>query len=478
MESKILKCLHMVAVEIATLFLWSIDKTQIPQDVANMSPEITFEKQIFDFLMESQFWSQNQMVDYQTTQLSQLLRFAYSNVPFYTQRLAPLFSKSDDINWGNWGNVPILTRMDLLNYRHEMLAGELPAGHGVIAHHEGTGTTGKPVTTTHNSLTAIVSTAAIQRAFDRHKIRYDGVFLQWIGERPLEKSNPLGDLRGPWGPAWHPDTSRGVFVEASVAFGPEQVVKMLVERRVNYISGRPLAMQAIALAAERMGVKHPLAAVSGFGTAASDEMRADCLRVFGAEIISLYASKEVYNIAHQCPESQILHVNAEMVLLEVLDDNDEPTPYGVTGRAVVTSFYNTSQPLIRYDLGDRIIMDEECSCGHKQPVIRQVVGRTAHLFRFPNGRKIAPNMGPDARANLRALAGASSYQIAQTLPNTLELRYVSDGSGREPDLAGLTALFRLHFDSGIDFSCKQIAALPLTASGKFIDYVCELPPEN
>ena len=443
-----------------------------------MSPELAFEKQLFDFLMESQFWSQNQMVDYQTSQLAQLLRFAHSNVPFYTQRLKPLFNGGDEINWESWSQIPVLTRQDLLDHRQEMLAPLLPAGHGVIAHHEGTGTTGQPVTTTHNLLTGNVSLAAIQRAFDWHNIRYDGVFLQWIGERPLEKSNPLGDLRGPWGPAWHPEASRGQFVEASVAFGPEQVVKMLKARGVNYISGRPLAMQAIALAAERMGVKHPLHAVSGFGTAASDEMRADCLRVFGAEIISLYASKEVYNIAHQCPECHNMHVNSEMLLLEVLDDNDQPVPFGTTGRAVVTSFYNTAQPLIRYDLGDRIIMDEYCSCGRKQPVIRQVVGRTAHLFRFPNGRKIAPNIGPDARANLRALAGASSYQIAQILPNTLELRYVSDGSGRAPDITALTALFRLHFDSGIDFSCKQIPALPLTASGKFIDYVCELPREN
>jgi len=452
----------------------AIDTARNEQDVVNMSRSLGFEKQIFDFLLESQHWNYEEIVAHQENQLGQLLRFARGAVPFYKDRLSVLFDDQDDIDWERWTELPILTRQDLLNKHADMLALDVPSGHGAIVTHEGTGTTGKPLKSTHNALTGIVSLAAIHRSYALHNINYDGVFLQWIGELPLEKANPLGDLRGPWGPSWHPDSKAGMFIEASVAFPPEQVVTMLVQRRVNYISGRPLAMQAIALAAERMGVKHKLAAVSGFGSAASEEMREDCRRVFGAEIISLYASKEVYNIAHQCPVSDNLHVNSEMLRIEVLDDEGRPVPYGVMGRAIVTSFYNTAQPFIRYDLGDQIIMSERCSCGHRQPVIREVVGRTVHLFRFPNGRKIAPNLGPDARASVRALAGASAYQIAQTKPNTLELRFVSDGSERKPDLAGLTALFRQYFDPSIDFSCREIATLPLTPSGKFIEYVCEL----
>jgi phenylacetate-CoA ligase len=440
-----------------------------------MSPEDDFQKQIFDFLLESQHWHHDEMVAYQRSQLRQLLRFARAEVPYYKDRLSVLFDENDDIDWDRWNEIPILTRQDLLNHHDQMRAPSVPKGHGLTADHEGTGTTGKPVKTTHNTLTGIASLAALYRAYVWHNISYDGVFLQWIGELPLEKANPLGDLRGPWGPRWRADTAAGMFIEASVAFPPEQVAKMLVARRVNYISGRPLAMQAIALAAERTGVKHRLAAISGFGSAASEEMRDDCQRVFGAEIISLYASKEVYNIAHQCPSSNNLHVNNEMLRLEVVDDDGNPVPFGVRGRGIVTSFYNTAQPFIRYDLGDQIIMDETCPCGHRQPVIREVVGRTVHLFRFPNGRKIAPNLGPDARARVRALAGASAYQIAQIKPDTVELRYVADGSRKIPDVAGLTELFRLYFDNSLAFSCREIPSLPLTRAGKFIEYVCELP---
>ncbi len=443
-----------------------------------MTPENAGQKRLYDFLMESQFWPENRIVAYQRSQLSQLLRFAFEKVPFYRDRLKPVMRPGGEIDWSRWNEIPILKRQDLIDHRESMLAPEVPPGHAIWSDHEGSGTTGKPVTTRHNMLTHVASMAAFYRANEWHKINYGGVFLQWIGELPLDKADPLGDRRGPWGPEWHAESKAGMFIDASVAFPPEQVVRMIVERRVNYLSGRPLAMQALALAAERMGVQHKIDSVFGFGTAASEEMREDCLRVFGAEIISLYASKEVYNIAHQCPLCKNQHVNSELLLLEVVDDDDRPLPSNSTGRAIVTSFFNTAQPFIRYDLGDRIIMAETQTCGRMLPAIRQVVGRSAHLFRFPNGRKIAPNLGPDARARVRKLAGAAKYQIAQTATGTIELRYVSDGSGREPDFNGLTELFRLYFDPTANFSCRQIAALPLTPSGKFIDYVCELPPET
>jgi phenylacetate-CoA ligase len=56
-------------------------------------------QRIYEMLMESQFWSPAQMLEFQRSQLAQLLRHAKATVPFYKTRLDPLFEKNDEINF-------------------------------------------------------------------------------------------------------------------------------------------------------------------------------------------------------------------------------------------------------------------------------------------------------------------------------------------------------------------------------------------
>ena len=70
-------------------------------------------QRIYEMLMESQFWPPAKMLEFQRSQLAQLLRHAKATVPFYKTRLDPLFEKNDDINWDRWHEIPIVTRADL-----------------------------------------------------------------------------------------------------------------------------------------------------------------------------------------------------------------------------------------------------------------------------------------------------------------------------------------------------------------------------
>ncbi len=434
-----------------------------------------FQKRIFDFLTESQFWPTSSMQLHQQGQLRQLLRFARDNVPFYTNRLNAVFNKSGEIDFHRWREIPVLHRADLLHHRESMLATVIPPGHGEVSDTEGSGTTGMPVTTRHNYLTHLASQAAVFRAYDWHKVDYGGVFVQWMGNDADVAAWPDGMAKGPWGPSWHPNAINGMFWQINRATSPEDVAEFLSRKQADYFSGRPKSLQSVALAAERLKLPVQLRALSGFSTAAREQERADCRRVFGAEMIMLYASKEVYNIAHQCPQNDHFHVNTELLMLEVLDDNDNPVPAGTRGRAVITSFYNTAQPFIRYNLGDQIVMDDRpCRCGCTLPVIARIEGRTTHLFRFPDGRKTAPSIPP----HFRALIGAVTWQMAQVAPLTIEVRYLKDGSKMKPDFDGFTREVRLRTDPNVHVTYVTVAELPLTPSGKFIEYVCELPPET
>jgi phenylacetate-CoA ligase len=83
-------------------------------------------QQIFDMLMESQFWSADQMRDYQRSQLAQLLRHAKAHVPFYKTRLDCVLRKDGSIDWDRWEEIPIVTRADLRDRGGEMLSTFVP----------------------------------------------------------------------------------------------------------------------------------------------------------------------------------------------------------------------------------------------------------------------------------------------------------------------------------------------------------------
>jgi phenylacetate-CoA ligase len=75
-------------------------------------------------------------------------------------------------------------------------------------------------------------------------------------------------------------------------------------------------------------------------------------------------------------------VNADWALLEVVDENNKPVPDGETGaKVLVTNLANYTQPIIRYEVGDRITMaTEPCGCGSNMPLIDHVEGRDSDVF--------------------------------------------------------------------------------------------------
>lgn len=439
-----------------------------------MSYDPAFQQRIYEMLQESQYWTPAQMRAFQEQQLSQLLKFARDTVPFYKDRLAKVLNSDGRVNWDRWRDIPILKRDDLITHRDAMLAPTLPPGHGYIGDHLGSGTTGTPVTSRHNSLVPLVSQAALYRAWGWHDMDYSKVICHYWGDDPAVAQWPDGEVQSSLGPSWSSQSRLGQNLLINRDTSPERVAEYLVRKSVSYLAGRPRSVQSVALAAEQQGMEIKLMGLPTLSTGADETARADCRRVFGAEIISSYASKEVYNIAHQCDKGLNYHVNAELLFLEVLDGNGNECKPGERGNAIVTSFYNTSQPFIRYDIGDQLIMGERCSCGRTLPSIEKIAGRTTHLFRFPGGRKIAPSVA----VKYMPLIGATAWQFAQIGPLQIEVRFISDGNQTKQNFAALTKLVRTRTDERVKVSYKAIDQLPVTPSGKFIEFVCELPPDN
>ena len=430
------------------------------------------QKKIFGMLMESQYWPPEQMLAFQRSQIAQLLRHTRKNVPFYKTRLDPVFKKNDEIDWDRWHELPILKRHHLVDQRESMLATKLPPGHGAVWEEFSSGSSGTPITTRHNLLQGWVSNAALYRSHRWHDMDWFKNSVSWRGHDGLPSNWPEGQEIHSWAPHWIETSQRGKSYYINRAASQENVIEYVLRKNALYLAGHPKSLQSLALAAERLRIAIKLDAVTVFGTEVAEDESEDFHRIFGARVVSLYSSGEGFKIANSCETGHHYHINTELNYLEILDDEGRPCAIGQPGRVIITPIFNTAQPLIRYEQGDIAILGPTCSCGKKLPVLQQISGRISHLFRFPDGRSIAPTL---PHKEFQAWFKTKTWQLVQTGPLAVELRYVQTDPNFIPNKDYALDIIRRQIRSDLEVKFIALTETPFTAAGKFIRYKSELP---
>ncbi|MEV5561056.1 hypothetical protein AB0L44_46105 [Nonomuraea wenchangensis] len=154
----------------------------------------------------------------------------------------------------------------------------------------------------------------------------------------------------------------------------------------------------------------------------------------GAKVRTSYAANECPFLSSGCTQGW-MHVNADWAILEPVDEQYRPVPPGeVSHTALLTNLANHVQPILRYDLGDAVMMrPDPCPCGTPGPAVR-VQGRAADLLTFSGADGTPVTLAPLPLATLlEAVPGLELFQIVQTSPVTLRLR-LHPAPGTDPGI--------------------------------------------
>lgn len=109
------------------------------------------------------------------------------------------------------------------------------------------------------------------------------------------------------------------------------------------------------------------------------------------ELRSTYASTEMQTAFTECQVGRGLHLNEELLFLEVLDDNGQVAGEGEAGEIVVTTLGIKGMPMIRYKTGDIAkIYYSPCPCGRNSPRISSIIGRKGQMIKY-KGTTLYPN---------------------------------------------------------------------------------------
>lgn len=185
---------------------------------------------------------------------------------------------------------------------------------------------------------------------------------------------------------------------------------------------------------------------------------------FGIPVVNEYGASELDLIAFQNPDGE-WQINSETLFVEILDDNNQPLPYGQEGRIVITSLYNKAHPFIRYDIGDIGSLDESSTA--KKTILKTLIGRTNDVAVLPSGKK-APGLTfyYITKSIIEDDGNVKEFIIKQVKPDTFEIDYVSTTELSQQQITKTEEAISLYLEKGLTFIFNRKATLARSKRGK------------
>lgn len=244
-------------------------------------------------------------------------------------------------------------------------------------------------------------------------------------------------------------------------------VENLIKFKPEFFSGFPSSMYEISKYGIRNRYDYPADTIKAiFPTAetTTTEMRNSIETFFKTKMFDQYASSEGAPFIFECSNNN-LHLELQSGVFEVLDQDNNPAK---SGRLIVTSFTSEATPLIRYDIGDSITLDEEsklCGCGNNNPLVKEILGRKDDYVYSPENGKV--NIINIANA-IKDVKGIIRYQIVQNELNELIFNIVIDKSIYSKKSEALfLENWRARVGNKMELNIRYLDEIPNETSGKF-----------
>lgn len=101
------------------------------------------------------------------------------------------------------------------------------------------------------------------------------------------------------------------------------------------------------------------------------------------KLFSTYASTEMQTAFTECHEGKGGHLQPELLILELLDEHNQPVAAGESGEVTITTLGVEGMPLLRYKTGDICFYNaDQCSCGRTSVRLSPIVGRKKQMIKF------------------------------------------------------------------------------------------------
>ena len=260
------------------------------------------------------------------------------------------------------------------------------------------------------------------KAFIKKKGKTIGVFAD--GGFYLANSSVQNKLKTmPW--------KKKQIAVSSALYTIDTIVKQLNDFQPAMLGGYPSNLELLIDEAKegRLDIS-PVLIMTG-GEYLSDDLRRRLAETFNCYVQTSYSCTEGGTVACECT-NQHFHINDDWLIVEPVDNDGNPVADGVlSDKIYLTNLYNYTQPFIRYEVSDRVIMHhEDCGCGNPSPWI-ELEGRTDDVTTFVEDGKTIKIPPLAVYATLKEIHSLRRFQVLVYDHNKIELRIdVKNADGR------------------------------------------------
>jgi phenylacetate-CoA ligase len=217
--------------------------------------------------------------------------------------------------------------------------------------------------------------------------------------------------------AYMPECAKRYLDVLQLCVEDDDMLEQLAEFRPTHLTAYASVLHELARAIEdgKLDLKPDLKQVVNISERLMPQAREHYEKIFGAAVLDDYGMGECLFLTNGCAETGGMHVNADWALVEVVDDKNQPVPAGEKGaKVLVTNLANHVQPIIRYEVGDIVVMaSDHCNCGNNMPLIERVEGRDSDIFYIETNEGRRPLQPTVFELALGRMLDAREYQIIQ-----------------------------------------------------------------
>ncbi len=380
----------------------------------------------------------------QQARLKELVEYARINSPYYRelykdvpedfslQDLPPVNKRTLMEHWDDWVCDRDLKLSQVESFMQDKSnIGRLLNGEYIVF--TTSGSTGNPLVavvdkTANNIMGGISAVRSYARSEDlKAFIKRGGKSMGLFADEGfyLGNSSIRSRLRTmPW--------KRKQLAVSSALYPIPRIVQQLNEFQPAMLGGYPSNLELLIDEAEAGRLKiSPVIIMTG-GEYLSDSLRQRLADTFRCYVQTSYSCTEGGTVACECAERHF-HVNDDWLIVEPVDAAGNPVPDGVrSDKLLLTNLYNYTQPFLRYEVTDRVILHREpCPCGNPSPWL-ELEGRTDDVTVFAGEDREVRIAPLSVYAVLKEVHGLRRFQVLAYPDDRVELRLeAAEGGDRQ-----------------------------------------------
>jgi phenylacetate-CoA ligase len=420
-------------------------------------------------LERSQWWTAEQLELHQVRRLRSLLIRAGKEVPYYQRLFDDLRFEPEAVNeLSDVRVLPFLTK-DLIRKNLE----DLKAKGARLSPFNTGGSTGEPLQFFIGKERVSHDVAAKWRA-----TRWWGVdigdpeVVVWGSPIELGAQDRVRELR---------DRVMRTLLLPAFKMSEKRLDEFLdriCEMRPKMVFGYPSALALIAGHAAARGRNLRRVGVEvAFVTAEQlfEHQKRAIAETFGCAVANGYGGRDLGFVAHECPDGG-LHVTAEDILVEIVDEKGRAVSKGETGEIVVTHFASGDFPFVRYRTGDMGTMSEWlCPCGRGLPLLEAVHGRTTDFIVAEDGTVMHALAVIYA---VRDVPGVKNFKVVQEDPSHTRVLLIPENGFSQEAEDKIRARLTERLGKGVRISIARVEEIPVSPSGKHRYVESRVPVPN